>query len=75
MIVLVVAGTVGGLVSRIKESLVGADTGQDNIGILTSSYEPRILEFRRPDPLYAPSVAFQQQCRQVRDEHGLFRRA
>lgn len=75
MIVLVVAGTVGGWVSRIKESLVGADTSNDNLGILTSSYEPRILEFRRPDPLYAPSVAFQQQCRQLRDEHGLFRRA
>ncbi|MDP6626515.1 MAG: hypothetical protein QGG50_01345 [Methanopyri archaeon] len=75
MIMLVVAGTIGGWVSRIKVSLLGADTGQDNIGILTSSYEPRILEFRRPDPLYAPSITFQQQCRQVRDEHGLFKRA
>ena len=75
MIMLVVAGTIGGWVSRFKVSLVGADSGQDNIGILTSSYEPRILEFRRPDPLYAPSIAFQQQCRQQRDVHGLFKRA
>ena len=75
LIVLVVAGTVGGWVSRIKESLVGADTSHDNLGILTSSYEPRILEFRKPDPLYAPSIEFQQQCRKQRDLHGLFKRA